>query len=232
MTAPADQHRIWAHFQNAAPQSFAGARPRLDFLVRQIARRSGRTQPIVLNIGIGDGHFERQAQRRGWQVASLDPDEQAVARLSAEGIAAQVGQIEQLPHSAATFDFVVASEVFEHLTDEQRAAGLLEIARVLKPGGAFLGTVPHAENMAEQQAVCPRCGDVFHRWGHQRSFTRADVRSMLERHFAVESLGRTAFVDLWGRGVRGFVKGALRIALARLGEPIAVPTIWWIARKR
>jgi SAM-dependent methyltransferase len=233
MTAPADQQKIWAHFQNAAPESFAAARPRLEFLLRQIARRtSGIEKPVVLNIGIGEGYFERQASRRGWQVESVDPDEQAVARLVAEGISARVGLIEQLPLADASVDFVVASEVLEHLTQPQRAAGLAEMARVLRPGGWLLGTVPHGENLAEQQAVCPRCGEIFHRWGHQASFTRADVRTMLQPHFAVEAIGRTALVDLWGRGLRGFIKGALRIALARLGEPIAVPTIWWIARRK
>src|SRR5688572_14323417 len=102
MTAPADQHKIWQHFQNAAPESFAAARPRLEFLLKQIARRIGRNPGVgagarrdgvaaVLNIGIGNGYFERQAKARGWTIHSLDPDEQAVARLAAEGIGAQVG---------------------------------------------------------------------------------------------------------------------------------------------
>ena len=231
MTASSDQHKIWRHFQNAAPESFAAAHPRLDFLIGQIARRATGRPPAVLNIGIGDGYFERQAKTRGWEVHSLDPDEQAVDRLKSEGIAANVGLIEKVPLSDESLDFVVASEVLEHLTTPQREAGLVEIARVLRPGGWFLGTVPHAENLAEQEAVCPHCGEVFHRWGHQASFKLASVREMLDSRFAVEQLARTAFIDLWGRGLAGLVKGSLRLALAKLGEPIAVPTIWWIARK-
>src|SRR5688572_26086360 len=72
-----DQRKIWQHFQNAAPESFVAAHPRLTFLIGQIARRSTHRVPSVLNIGIGDGFFERQAQSRGWKVHSLDPDEQA-----------------------------------------------------------------------------------------------------------------------------------------------------------
>src|SRR6187402_613130 len=106
MTAPPNQHKIWQHFQNAAPESFAAAKPRLDFLVQHIARRTSGRKPVVLNIGIGDGYFERQAKRRGWLVHSLDPDDQAVAKLAAEGIAAKVGRIEQLPHADASLDFV------------------------------------------------------------------------------------------------------------------------------
>src|SRR5688500_15472017 len=167
MSVPADQQKIWQHFQNAAPESFAAAKPRLDFLLRQVAKRVSRVDagvnrpahgpPRILNIGIGDGYFEQQAKARGWQIHSLDPAEQAVARLAAEGIAAQAGRIEQLPHADASLDFVVASEVLEHLSEEQRQAGLAEIARVLRPGGWFLGTVPHAEDLAEQSTVCPHC---------------------------------------------------------------------------
>ena len=231
MAAHSDQRRIWQHFQNAAPESFAAAHPRLEFLLRQIERRAAGQKPAVLNIGIGDGYFERQALARGWQVYSLDPDATAVDRLKGEGIHAQVGFIEQVLLADKSLDFVVASEVLEHLTTQQRAAGLDEISRILRPGGCFLGTVPHAENLAEQETVCPHCGEVFHRWGHQASFTLSSVRELLATRFKIASLQRTAFVDLWGRGLRGFVKGALRLALAKLGEPIAVPVIWWVARK-
>lgn len=226
-----DQQKIWQHFQNAAPESFAAAHPRLRFLLDQVGSRATGA-PRVLNIGIGDGFFERNAQERGWQIEALDPDETAVARLVSEGISAKTGRIEQLPYADAAFDFVVASEVVEHLRPDERAAGLGEIRRVLKPGGWFLGTVPHHENLAEQQTVCPECGHLFHRWGHHASFTLDEIRQLLAADFAVEEVQRTAFVDLWGRGFFGFIKGFLRVLLAKLGEPIAVPTIWWIARKK
>jgi hypothetical protein len=102
---------------------------------------------------------------------------------------------------------------------------------VLRRGGWFLGTVPHAENLAAQEAVCPCCGQVFLRWGHQVSFSLASMRELLATRFHVEHLRRTAFVDLFGRDLGGFLKGSARIVLAKLGEPIAVPTIWWAARK-
>jgi SAM-dependent methyltransferase len=234
MTAPRtlhDQQHIWRHFQNAAPESFAAARPRLDWLLGAVARRAANPRPSVLNIGIGDGYFEVQALARGWEIHSLDPDAEAVARLTAAGIAAQTGQIERSSHSSATLEFVVASEVLEHLTEDQRLAGVAEIARILAPGGWFLGTVPYREILADQETVCPCCGAVFHRWGHQKSFEFADIRSLLAPAFEIETLGRTAFVPWRGRGIRGLAKSLARWMLAKLGEPIAFPTLYWIARK-
>ena len=49
--------------------------------------------------------------------------------------------------------------------------------------------------------------------------------------FDIESIGRTAFVAWRGRGMRGAVKSLVRLMLAKLGEPIAFPTLYWIARK-
>jgi len=225
------QTRIWRHFQNAAPESFAAARPRLDWLLREIARRTTSDSPEVLNIGIGDGYFEHQALARGWSIQSLDPDADAVARLALAGINAQAGLIEQLPHKSESLDFVVASEVLEHLSDDQRMQGLAEIARVLRTGGWFLGTVPYREILADQQTVCPCCGAVFHRWGHQKSFDFAIIGDELAPWFDVVMLGRTAFVPWRGRGFRGAVKSLVRLVLAKLGEQVAFPTLYWIARK-
>jgi len=229
---PRSQERIWRHYQNLAPESFAAAQPRLEFLVRQIARKSQSARPRVLNVGIGSGHFERACRERGWNVHSLDPDEESCRRLAADGIVAQVGTIENMPAADAAFDFVVASEVLEHLSDAQRAAGLAEIARVLVPGGWFLGTTPYNEDLAAQQVVCPACGEVFHRWGHHASFLVADIRRELSRHFHVAEVRPTAFVAFRGRGLVGMVKSSLRVALARRGAMIAIPTIYFAARKK
>src|SRR3989344_751184 len=52
----------------------------------------------------------------------------------------QRGSINNLPYKEATFDFVICSEVLEHLSDDKQA--LSELTRVLKPGGALCMTVP------------------------------------------------------------------------------------------
>ena len=232
MSTAGDNDRIWQHYQGARVDSFAEAMPRLDYLVDLIAART-TGEPRVLNIGIGGGYLERRAKARGWAVDALDPDSGAVARLAAEGIRTTVGRAEQLPYDSESFHAVVASEVLEHLSATQGRAAIEEIHRVLRTdGGRIYGTVPHAENLLENQVICPHCGVVFHRWGHQRSFTLEAVRAMLSERFSIEVLKRTAFVRLFGRGVRGFMKSSARIMLARLGEPIASPNIVWVAAKR
>lgn len=53
---------------------------------------------------------------------------------------AVVGDAHALPFAGASFDSVVASQVFEHLHSPWLAA--TEVARVLRPGGALLVSVP------------------------------------------------------------------------------------------
>src|ERR1700730_14363836 len=118
------QELIWKHFQNHAADSFEGAAPRLNYLIKRIGRLSRVAKPVVLNIGVGSGHLERQLLAHGWQPHALDPDTEALAKLAADGVVAHVGYVEAMPLESDTFDFVVASEVLEHLSVEQRAAGL------------------------------------------------------------------------------------------------------------
>jgi hypothetical protein len=55
------QRIIWEHFQNERQDSFADSRTRLNFLIRQIAKRSSG-KPSVLSIGIGNGYVDREAK--------------------------------------------------------------------------------------------------------------------------------------------------------------------------
>ena len=225
------QKKIWAHFQNHAAETFDAAHPRLDFLLRQIRKRFRHGHPVVLNVGIGSGYFEQQAVRQPWEVHSLDPDGCAVARVNAWKVRGHVGLIEKMPLPAESCDCVVASEVLEHLTEEQGKQALREVTRVLKTGGAFLGTVPYNENLSAEQVVCPRCGELFHRWGHHRRFTAESLGQGLSQYFTIEALRRTAFPPFRGRTLAGKTRSLIRVVLARRGQMIAVPSLYWYAKK-
>jgi SAM-dependent methyltransferase len=85
-----------------------------------------------------------------------------------------VGDAMRLPFMSASMDTVLATEVMEHLPDPD--AFLHEIARVLRPGGCVLLSVPFIEPLHEQ----PR--DFFR-------FTPFSLRLLLARHgFDVERI--------------------------------------------
>jgi SAM-dependent methyltransferase len=231
MANEASQDYIWSYYQNEDPSIFDAAHVRLEFIVRLAARLTPGGRPELLNIGVGVGHLERTARARDWPVTSLDPSAESIANLEPLGVVGKVGRIEALPFADEQFDVVVVSEVLEHLTNEDRAAGLAEIRRVLKPNGHLLGTVPYRELLAENRAVCPQCHHHFHRWGHTTSFDLERVRHELSPHFIPVACRRTAFVQYRGRSLGGKLKSLLRLLMAKCGARVAVPNIYFAGRK-
>ena len=96
----------------------------------------------VLDLGCAGGFMAEALSKRGAQVTGIDPAGDAItaARQHAqtEGlrIAYDVGVGEALPYDAAGFDAVVCVDVLEHVTGLQKV--MVEVARVLRPGGLFL----------------------------------------------------------------------------------------------
>ncbi len=70
----------------------------------------------------------------------LDVSLSALARLRAENARAALGTITALPFADARFDLICACDVVEHVEDDR--AAFAELARVARPGGMLLLSVP------------------------------------------------------------------------------------------
>ena len=76
-------------------------------------------------------------------MVGLDVDAAALEKAAALGIEPVQANVEEpLPLEDASFDAVVAGELFEHLQFPD--ALVAEIRRVLAPGGVLVGSVPNA----------------------------------------------------------------------------------------
>jgi SAM-dependent methyltransferase len=153
----------------------------------------------VLDLGCGFGRHAFEAARRGAAVVALDagPEEVAQVRgtlgamveageLAADHPAAAVqGDALALPFPDGAFDRVIASEVLEHIPDDQSA--MRELCRVLRPGGTMAVTVPRCGPEAVNWAL----SDEYHDTpgGHVRIYRR----STLERRLSSTGLVPTGF---------------------------------------
>jgi len=96
----------------------------------------------VLDLGCRSGALTRHFLD-GNEVVGLDVDRTALAKAEALGIQPILADVEEpLPFEDASFDAVVAGELFEHLQFPD--ALVAEIRRVLRPGGVIVGSVPNA----------------------------------------------------------------------------------------
>ncbi|MBT6494920.1 MAG: class I SAM-dependent methyltransferase [Planctomycetaceae bacterium] len=207
---------------------FAASWPRLHYLARRIAPNSR-----VLNIGIGGGEFETAADRRELELFQLDPSLKTVEAARQRSEVPQrvsIGYVQDMPFDNDQFDAVVASELLEHLTDEILAAALVEIARVLRPGGHFLGTVPAGENLEENTMFCPHCQRRFHRWGHEQSFSVQSMADLLSTRFHTERVAEKQFVHWPQLNWRGKLIATTRLILAPLTS--SGKNLVFFARKR
>jgi tellurite methyltransferase len=95
----------------------------------------------------------------GFAVSAVDaaPESIAAIRSAAQGLDIDVrqGLMTALPFGDASFDHVLSWNVIYHGDETVVAQTIAEIARVLKPGGTFMGTMLSARRIAVEQAKAP-----------------------------------------------------------------------------
>ncbi|MGB9111396.1 MAG: class I SAM-dependent methyltransferase [Acidimicrobiales bacterium] len=143
----------------------------------------------VLDLGCGSGRHSFAALLRGAHVIALDRNRSEVAAVvemtkalvqsgeiaGSSRHAAVVADMANLPFTSSAFDRVFASEVFEHLPDDERAMG--EVARITRSGGCVAITVPRAGPERANWLVSHAYHEV--EGGHVRIYRRRALVSLL-----------------------------------------------------
>ena len=146
----------------------------------------------VLDMGCGAGRHSFETYRRGADVIAFDQDadelndvdeilqamkDQGEVPASARAEAVK-GDALDLPFADGTFDWVVASEILEHVPDDDRA--IAELVRVLRPGGTLAVTVPRWL----PEKVCWALSDEYHanEGGHIRIYRADELRDKVLAH--------------------------------------------------
>jgi 2-polyprenyl-3-methyl-5-hydroxy-6-metoxy-1,4-benzoquinol methylase len=128
----------------------------------------------VLDVGCGFGWFELFAIDAGVQhitgIEITERDLQTARRhIDAPNVTFQVAGATELPFPDNSFDTVVCWEVLEHIPRKSEPRAFSEIARVLRPGGTFYMSTPHASLVA--RVTDPAWWLIGHRHYHKRDLT-------------------------------------------------------------
>lgn len=163
----------------------------LDVLDRSLAATGSKPDDrLILDLGAGTGHTTRQLGRRG-RVVAVDRSPLALRLAAASGRGVRpAGPGAQLPRPLCAdgarlplrdgvVDALCAFDVLEHLDDDR--AALAEIARVLRPQGLALISVPaHAWLWSAHDEAL----------GHRRRYRRKILRRrILDAGLQLERLG-------------------------------------------
>ncbi len=152
--------------QNAYRSRFARANPGwqpatevYEALIREIIRPGMR----VLDLGCGRGGVLEQLGETVSYPIGFDPDAQSLVEHRLQALPRAAALADALPLRATSIDCVVCSWVLEHVAQPERV--FAEIARCLRPGGAFIFLTPNAHALVTlinrllrpvQQVLVPR----------------------------------------------------------------------------
>lgn len=134
-----------------------------DALFRKTVLEFLRPDMKILDIGAGAG-IVSQMNFRGLAntVCGVDPDPRVEQNPYLDEGKQGVG--ETIPYPDASFDLVFADNVLEHLESPQMVFN--EVARILRPGGVFLGKTPNKRHY--MPLIAQMTPFWFHRWVNRK----------------------------------------------------------------
>lgn len=158
----------------------------------------------VLEVGCGWGEFAARVRDEVTvDVVAVDISPRMVELARERGVAAEVGDVCELPFDANSFDSVVANWMLYHAPDIDLA--LSELARVLRPGGRLVAATNSTRHLEELWSLVGRDKTT-----EVRHFFSEDSEELLLRHFAwVGRRDAVSPITFDTEGVRGYVGSSI-----------------------
>ncbi len=132
----------------------------------QITSKSG----LILDVGCGKAWVAGLFCPKGFEVISLDISlrntSKALKKYPYENHSTVVADVFNLPFQPRLFDYIIASEIIEHVPNPELFVE--NLFRVLKPGGKLIVTTPYKEKL--HFSLCIHCNRPTPLHAHIHSF--------------------------------------------------------------
>jgi SAM-dependent methyltransferase len=171
----------------------------------------------VLEVGGGQGELsERLHDELDADVSFVDISPRMVELARNRGIRAQVGDVQDLPFTDASFDTAVAAWMLYHVPDLDR--GIAELSRVIEPGGRLVAITNSELHLRELRELIAYPGDRV------EPFRRENGEEYLGRHFcAVERLDVDGIVTIRDRAKLVAYRASLSVETAPVPIDVKLP---------
>ena len=191
--------RNYGHLDAVSPAAFHRRR-----IVVQLAVQFAGSSKNILDVGCGQGELLRELAEAipGARVHGADLSEQSIIDTRKRNPTYDLFQLNltnpdfdrDYADRLGKFEFVVCSEVIEHIPDDSTAAA--NLLKLLTPRGVAIVTVPGGKMSTFDKVI-----------GHQRHYTPSSLESKLAGvNFQVEK------VLAWGFPFHSFYRTAVRVA--------------------
>lgn len=142
-----------------------------------VAHISGK-KGLMLDVGCGKAWVAELFCPLGFEVISMDISlrntAKALKKHPFESHYAVVADVFSLPFLKNTFDYIVASEIIEHVQDP--GTFVEKLFSALKPGGKLIITTPYKEKI--QYSLCIHCNNPTPLHAHLHSFDEKILESL------------------------------------------------------
>lgn len=130
----------------------------------------------VLDLGGFDGAVTSGLRDKGARITVVDLDEEGLALARAKGLQGVCAPAQGTPFPDRTFDAVVCCDLLPSVPAEVEQPILNEIARVLKPNGVLVLTVPDVD----LHMPFVKMGAVYKTWRAREGVSRSRLWAMAE----------------------------------------------------
>jgi len=144
------QYTRYMH-EKITPKIFEYERAQLKNQQHLISRLTGQTFPLMrfLEVGCGSGASVRAATDIGWDATGIDIDPELIKTgIEQHGADLRCTPLLQAGFEAESFHFIRLRDVIEHLPNPYDS--LVEIHRLLRPGGLSLIVAPNEKAMVNR----------------------------------------------------------------------------------
>lgn len=167
-----------------------------EYIASYITAGNGR----ILDTGCGKAWVSELFCPKGYTVVSMDISventSRALKKFPFPNHAAVVGDAYALPFKENSFDYIIASEVIEHVVNP--GIFIQKLFRVLKPGGILLITTPYKEKLA--WSLCIHCNRPTPFNAHLHSFDEHKLQSLYSgkdlKKFEYRTFGNKILIHL------------------------------------